>query len=46
MSPVFHPPVLYQEVMHFGSVVAGDVVIDSGAYNFGLACAEGEVQRK
>ncbi|CAE6350565.1 unnamed protein product, partial [Rhizoctonia solani] len=25
-------------------VVAGDVVIDSGAYNFGLACAEGEVQ--
>ncbi|CAE6506015.1 unnamed protein product [Rhizoctonia solani] len=26
------------------SVVAGDIVLDSGAYNFGLACTEGEVQ--
>ncbi|KAF8706611.1 Calpain large subunit, domain III, partial [Rhizoctonia solani] len=25
-------------------VVAGDVILDSGAYNFGLACTEGEVQ--
>ncbi|CAE6472096.1 unnamed protein product [Rhizoctonia solani] len=25
-------------------VVAGDIVLDSGAYNFGLACAEGDVQ--
>ncbi|KAJ1306068.1 hypothetical protein OPQ81_010780 [Rhizoctonia solani] len=25
-------------------VVIGDVVLDSGVYNFGLACAEGEVQ--
>ncbi|KAL5638355.1 hypothetical protein ACGC1H_005138 [Rhizoctonia solani] len=25
-------------------VVAGDIVLDSGAYNFGLACTEGEVQ--
>ncbi|KAH7334763.1 hypothetical protein B0J17DRAFT_671415 [Rhizoctonia solani] len=25
-------------------VVAGDVVLDSGIYNFGLACAEGEIQ--
>ncbi|CAE7146570.1 unnamed protein product [Rhizoctonia solani] len=25
-------------------VVAGDIALDSGEYNFGLACAEGEIQ--